>query len=218
VHDRGGLSIGRPRRLVETLTAPSAVTPQAMRSAAAAHAATLGALPRPRVGVLVGGASRAHRFEAAEAAELGDRLAAFADSNDASLLVTTSRRTAPAAAEALAERLAATRYAFVDGRRADASEAFAAILGLSDAFVVTADSFAMMSEAAATGTPLYAWRLPGGKAKFERFYEGLADHGALRWFDGTLERWTYPPLDAAAALAEALAPALALRRTGDGRI
>lgn len=211
LHDRFPRWLGRPRHLVETLTAPSAVTPAAMAAAARVMADTLGVIAGPRVGVLVGGSSAAHRFGAAEAAELADRLAAFASAHDVGLLVTTSRRTAPAAAATLAGRLAGTRHAFVDAaRHPDPSTAYAAILALSDAFVVTADSFAMLSEAAATGKPLYGWRLPGGKAKFERFYDGLADHGALRWFDGSLDRWTYPPLDAAGTLADALRPALTL--------
>lgn len=211
LHDRPRTFFGRPRQLVVTLTAPSAVTAAAMAAAARTMADSFGEVTGRRIGVLVGGTSTAHRFGAPEAAELGDRLAAFAGAHEVGLLVTTSRRTAPAAATALRERLAGTRHAFVDAsRHPDPSTAYAAILGLSDAFVATADSFAMLSEAAATGKPLYGWRLPGGKAKFERLYEGLADHGALRWFDGSLARWTYPPLDAAGTLADALRPALAL--------
>jgi mitochondrial fission protein ELM1 len=218
LHDRPHAFLGRPRLLVETLTAPSAVTCAAMQVAALASPEISG-LSGPRIGVLVGGASAAHRFGAAEAAELGDRLAAFTAAHDVALLVTTSRRTPPVATAAIADRLAGTRHVLVDAaRHPDPSTAYAAILGLADAFVATADSFAMMSEAAATGKPLYGWRLPGGKAKFERFYEGLADHGALRWFDGTLDRWTYPPLDAAGTLAEALRPALALQPASAGGI
>ncbi|MEO1105898.1 MAG: ELM1/GtrOC1 family putative glycosyltransferase, partial [Pseudomonadota bacterium] len=88
----------------------------------------------------------------------------------------------------------------------------------ASAFIATNDSFAMMSEAVFTGKPLYGWRLPGGKAKFERFYRGLEAHGALRWFDGSLERWNYPPLDAAATIADALAPKLGLASVAKERI
>ena len=46
----------------------------------------------------------------------------------------------------------------------------------------------------------------------------LADHGALRWFDGSLDCWSYPPLDAAGTLAEALRPAIALPAVAGDRI
>lgn len=218
-HDRHRALLGRPRRTVETLTAPSAITAAAMRAAGEACADTIGALAGPRVGVLVGGPSAAHRFGRAEAEEFGDRLAAFAIAHDAALLVTTSRRTPAEAAAILADRLTGTRHLVVDAaRHPDPSTAYAAILAHADVFVATTDSFAMLSEAAATGKPLYGWRLPGGKAKFERFYGGLVRHGAMRWFDGTLDRWTYPPLDAAGTIADAVAPLLPLPTPPAGRI
>ena len=86
----------------------------------------------------------------------------------------------------------------------DPALAYAGILGAAHALVVTTDSFAMLSDAATTGTPIHGWRLPGGRAKFETFYTRLVDHGAMRWFDGSLEPWTYTPLDAASVVADAL--------------
>ncbi|MEM8665168.1 MAG: ELM1/GtrOC1 family putative glycosyltransferase, partial [Pseudomonadota bacterium] len=206
-HDRAARKMHGRFNLVETLTAPCAVTPQAMSSGASALSdIDLG--PPPHVGVLIGGRSRSHRFGTAETEELAARLAAFAKTHEATLLVTTSRRTPAAAAPVIAQRLGPGHLVFdahQPGGR-NAATLYPGILGLASAFIVTNDSYAMMSEAAFTGKPIYGWRLPGGKAKFERFYTSLQDHGALRWFDGSLENWHYPPLDAAATIADALAP------------
>jgi hypothetical protein len=207
LHDRHLAPFARRTR-IETLTAPSAVCPADRRAGASVLAERIAGLPRPLVGVLVGGPSRSHRFGTAEAEEFAARLAALASAWEAGLVVTTSRRTGPVVTAILRERLSTAPHVLVDAAEPDGgldpSLAYAGILEVADHLVVTADSFAMLSDAATTGKPIHGWRLPGGRAKFERFYAGLADHGALRWFDGSLPAWSYPPLDAAAVVAEAL--------------
>jgi mitochondrial fission protein ELM1 len=70
----------------------------------------------------------------------------------------------------------------------------------------------MVSEAVSTGKPVYLWPLPGGSAKFDRFHDGLQEHGAVRWFDGSLDRWRYPRIDATERIAEEI-----VRRRGEAR-
>ena len=111
----------------------------------------------------------------------------------------------------VASRLSGLPHLFFDYRTTpDPSSAYAATLGASSAIIATSDSTAMLSEAVATGKPVYGWRLPGGKAKYERFYDRLIAHGAMRWFDGRFDLWTYQPLNAANAIAARLAPAVGL--------
>lgn len=212
-HDRYAAPFARRGRL-ETATAPSAVTAEERAAGLAEINRRLPGLAKPVVGVLIGGANQAHRFGPTEAVELAARLAGFAKAHDASLLITTSRRTGADLTALLAARLGDAADLFVDGATpdADASTLYAGILARSDAIVATADSVAMMSDVAAAGVPLYGWRLPGGKAKFERFYGSLLAHGTMRWFDGGLSHWTYPPLDAAQVIAEALQKRMGLVR------
>jgi mitochondrial fission protein ELM1 len=225
LHDRLKAPLARGKRL-ETLTAPSAVTPTDRREGARLLADGSAALPRPLVGVLVGGASRAHRFGRVEAEDLAARLSAFAACHETGLLVSTSPRTGPQVTAVLRERLAHTPHLFVDAAAPrddapDPSLAYAGILERADAFIVTTDSFAMLSDAATTGKPIHGWRLPGGRAKFETLYRGLVAHGAMRWFDGGLSPWHYEPLDAAAVVADAVAarlPGVALPPGGRSRI
>lgn len=216
-HDRVSARRGAASWLVETATAPSPLTPDDLAAGAAALAPRLACRPAPFVAVLVGGRSRTHRFGRLEAEEFATRLRAFARTHDASLLVATSPRTPPEAARLIAERLAGTPHLMFDWRtEPDPSRAYAAVLGAASAIIATADSIAMLSDAAATGKPIHGWRLPGGKAKYETFYAALEAHGAMRWFDGSFESWTYPPLDAAAVIADALAARLGLL-ADDGR-
>ena len=104
----------RGPNVVETRTALHRVTPARLAEAGRRFAPGLEALPRPLVAVLVGGASRRHRFEPADGAALGRALAAMAREAGAGLAITASRRTAPASMEAL-----------VRGARGDAGAALA---------------------------------------------------------------------------------------------
>ena len=67
-------------------------------------------------------------------------------------------------------------------------------LGLADAIVVTGDSVSMVSEACATGKPVYVFDLEGGSEKFRRFHDNLRERGFTRPFTGSLEIWDYTPL------------------------
>ena len=221
-HDRHPLGLGRSANRIETLTAPSAIDTGTMAAALEA-VATMAAFAAPAVravGVLLGGPSRAYRFDVPEADELASRLSAFAETHDVRLLLSASRRTPAVVVRRLAERLGSRHTVFDPSRDwgVDTSTIHAAILGRCEAFVVTADSVAMLSEACATGRPVFAWPLPGGRAKFDRFHAGLIAAGAMRWFDGNDARWTYPPLDAAQVIARALEERLGLLADAPHRI
>ena len=53
----------------------------------------------------------------------------------------------------------------------------------------------MVSEACATGKPVYVAYLPGGSKKFRRFHAALQSDGVTRPFEGTLAPYSYAPLD-----------------------
>ena len=68
------------------------------------------------------------------------------------------------------------------------------LLGHADAVLVTEDSVNMASEAATTGLPVHVYPLRGRSPKIARFHASLEARGASRRFDGTIGRWSYPPL------------------------
>lgn len=211
MHDRGVGPARFARNTLFTPTAPSPLTPADCEAAALALAERLRGAPPPRVGVLIGGPSRTHRFGELEAEDLAARLKAFAATHETSLLLATSPRTPKSVTHTLATRLSQTPHRLFDfAHEADTAAVYAGVLGASSALVVTSDSVAMLSEAAATGTPVLGWRLPGGKSKHEALYSTLEAHGAMRWFDGRYDLWTYEPLDAAEAIAARLRPILGL--------
>jgi mitochondrial fission protein ELM1 len=62
----------------------------------------------------------------------------------------------------------------------------------------------MVCEGCATGKPVHVVALDGGSAKFARFHAAMQARGYTRPFDGTLGRWSYPPLDETARVAAAI--------------
>ena len=79
-----------------------------------------------------------------------------------------------------------------------------AYLALADAFLVTADSVSMISEAAATGKPVHILDLAGGDAKFARFHAAMRQAGITRPFAGRIEYWSYALPDDTARAGAAL--------------
>lgn len=176
------------------------VTPERLAVESVTFANDLAHLPRPLVAVLVGGNNRSYRFDPATAARLGDELAGLCRNFGAGLAVTASRRTSPAAVQALRDALRSMPAVVWDGGVANP---YFGYLGLADAIVATCDSVSMVSEAASTGKPVYVFDLPGSSRKFEAFHSGLRASGITRPFSGALDHWTYAPLrDTARVAAE----------------
>ncbi|OIT39705.1 PREDICTED: mitochondrial fission protein ELM1-like isoform X1 [Nicotiana attenuata] len=85
-------------------------------------------------------------------------------------------------------------------------------LAFADAFVITADSVSMLSEACSTGKPVYVIGAERCTWKFRDFHRSLKNRGVVRPFTGKediSESWSYSPLndtkEAAAQVIKALA-------------
>lgn len=163
-----------------------------------------GSLPRPRVALLVGGARRGIPFDAALAGRVAEVVRAVG--HDGSVLATTSRRTPPEFAAALKDALAGPPGTFWDGRGANP---YPGLLGWADAIVVTPDSVNMLSEACATGAPVYTAITAPLPEKLERFHTALRERGLL--VEPGAARGTLPPLRETAAIAAELRTRIAAR-------
>lgn len=147
---------------------------------------------RPLISVLAGGANGRFRFGRAEAMELAEGLMTAVRRLNASLFITTSRRTGEEATAILRE--AAT----VSGGRiwtGGAGNPYAGLIACSDFLVVTSDSVSMVSEAVAGSAPVYVYELPGRSRRISLFLETLQDAGRIRPFEHDLEPWPVTPLD-----------------------
>lgn len=191
-------ALARAGNVIHSPTAPLRATAARLADGAERLLPRISHFPGPRIGVLVGGPSGAYRFTPAEAADLGRRLSEAAAASGGCLLVTPSRRTPPEAQAALRAAISGVPGFFWDG---SGDNPYFGILGLADHLVVTCDSVAMLSEAAATGRPVHAFRLAGGTRKFSLFHDALIRAGVMDWFDGTLTERHYSPIDATGMIA-----------------
>jgi uncharacterized protein len=173
----------------------------------------LEALPRPVIAMLVGGSNRAYSLDIKRLGEIAETVAAAARWSGGSVVATPSRRTDAAGLAVLRNRLAGLPSAIWDGT---GDNPYFAYLAVADAFLVTADSVSMVSEAVATGKPVHILELGGGDAKFARFHKAMREAGITRPFAGGIEKWSYTPPDhtvrAGAALRDLVQAHLAERQ------
>ncbi|MET0329677.1 MAG: mitochondrial fission ELM1 family protein [Luteimonas sp.] len=169
----------------------------------------LGALRGPRIAVLLGGDSRHGRFDVAAFDAIADRLDAIATRDGASLLLTASRRTAPAVREAMRARYAGrAALAWIDER--DGPNPYAGMLGWADRIVCSADSVNMLSEACATRVPVFVFAPGAIDGAPQRFVDGLIATGRVRAFDDALPAFDVVPLRETARIAAEVRTRLSL--------
>lgn len=166
-----------------------------------ARFATLGAQRMPRTAVLIGATNRAQRIDDAYFDALLERLAGWHAVDGGSYLVTVSRRTSEDATARLRRAFAAFPGAFWSGP-ADGENPYAGFLAWADRIVVTPDSVNMISEACATGKPVYTFAPRPVAGKLAAFHHELRASGHLRLLDATTTSPQPAPLAETREIAE----------------
>ncbi len=134
-------------------------TPPQSERAAAAWRPRLEPLPRPWIGLLVGGNSSSSELGEAAARKLRAQAEALVRSRGGSLLVATSPRTPAAAADILLadSDVPGVRYRW---RAKDPENPYPVFLQQADELIVTGDSASMLAEACASGHRVHYVILP----------------------------------------------------------
>jgi mitochondrial fission protein ELM1 len=187
VHDRI-----RGANVLATPGAMHHVTPKKLQEARTHFESLFAPMPRPLFSVLVGGTSKHATVSGETFRDLGLKLAQIAKETGGSIALTPSRRTGKENEAILRDALKDTPAYIWDM----ASEnPYFGMLSHADYVVVTDDSVSMVSEACATGKPVYIHSLVAGKSqKITRFINALIEKGCARLFTGRLEKWDYTPL------------------------
>ena len=197
--------------VIATLTAPHSFTAQRLRELRVTLPEDIGALPCPRVAVMLGGPNGDFAYTPAALGRLAAALRALARQG-AGLMITPSRRTPADVTDFVREATAGTQRLLWDG---DGDNPYPAFLAHADAFIVPADSVNMTGEPCATGKPVYVFAPDGGSPKFSRFHDALRRHGATRPLPDPFERlesWDYAPLSSSDAIAAEIARRWGKRR------
>lgn len=156
--------------------------------------AGIATLPAPRTALLIGASTRAQRLDKTWFATLVELLTAQQARDGGSFLVSVSRRTPTPLVAHLRERFNGLPGLFWGGEE-DGENPYAGLLGWADRLVVTPDSVNMISEACATGKPVYTFTPRPLSGKLASFHATLRASGHLRELGDTNARALPAPLD-----------------------
>jgi len=162
---------------------------------------TLGDLPQPRVGVLLGGPRKGVPLNANVASQFAQRLLGRQRVEGGSLLVLASRRTPVVVMQVMRELLQGVPGLVWSGRD-DGPNPYPGVLGWADRLVVTPDSVNMLSEACAVGCPVHTFVSAPLPEKILLFHRVLRDAGLLNDLDGPSPAPHAPLRETAAIAAE----------------
>lgn len=165
-------------------TALHRVTPIKLVEGARAWRDRFASLPRPLVGVILGGRNRAYRFTPDIADRMIAQLQNLQQKMGVGIVITSSRRTEPeivARFKSFADTSSGVKMWTGEG-----DNPYFGILGLADLLIVTEDSVSMVSEAIATGKPVATVPLKGRAERHGSFIENMFERGAAVRFDGRI--------------------------------
>ncbi len=134
-------------------------------------------LPRPLMGVLVGGAHWPLRFDARDAKKLGQDVFSLISEIGGGWVVSTSPRTGSRQARVLHEVLGAPSRFYYWRENGQHNNPHRALLRLADCFVVTSDSASMIAEAVLSGKQVFLFDLQRQRP----WLTWRTDHGIMRW-------------------------------------
>lgn len=183
----------------------------ALRSAASAWHEEFAPLPKPLVVVNVGGPTGCCRYGSDLAKQLTAHLLNVLVSCG-SIRISFSMRTPEKVSKIIIKELGNNPKVHIwDGEEPNPHLGH---LAWADAFVVTADSISLISEACSTGKPVYVMGAERCTWKFTDFHKSLRERGVVRPFTGSedmSDSWSYPPLNDTAEAASRVHEALAER-------
>ncbi|MEO9079655.1 MAG: mitochondrial fission ELM1 family protein [Rhodanobacter sp.] len=160
-------------------------------------------LPRPRVGVLLGGPRKGIPLDIDYARALIARLITRQQQEGGSLLVLASRRTPTGVIECFREALAGVPGLVWSGPD-DGRNPYPGVLGWADRLVVTPDSVNMLSEACAVGCPVQTLVTTPLPPRLAQFHLALREAGRVSDLDEPQTSTRMDPLRETAAIGLAL--------------
>lgn len=179
------------KNVISTLGAMHHLTTEKLQLAAGAGpVGGLESLTERFVTVLLGGPNRYFAFDTADIDLLSSHLTRVARSGY-QLAIIPSRRTPASALKQITDKFASEHFVW----DRTGKNPYLSSLALCSACIVTGDSVSMLSEATATGQPVYIATLNEKKParKFHQLHQAFIERGYARLFEGEIEEWIYTP-------------------------
>lgn len=185
-------------------TGPHRISQQMLQNKRAGPPRQIAGLPQPRLSIVLGGPARKTIYTQHDVSNLVKHLEPLV-AQAGSLMITGSRRTPAHWLEALAH-LAQSKPSAVWTTDSQEPNPYLDFLACADALVVTGDSHNMISEALATGVPLYLFAPETLSPKLTAFLKAVYAHKLALPLDKTnsekLVLEPQKPIDSSATIAE----------------
>ena len=151
------------------------------------------------VSLILGGPNKYYSFDEDQLKEVFDKIKFNFISNDYKVIVIPSIRTPKTSIDLAIKEFYGFGYivSSVD------KQAYLSALALANNIVVTCDSTSMISEAAASGKPIYVAHMKTKKNnyRFKKFYKLFKELGIVRDLGEKVENWKYEKLNEAERIA-----------------
>ena len=194
------------QNIIETITAPHKVTKQTLADARKEWKNHFKDLSNPRISVLIGGKNKSKDLSLDQIREFLSLTEKLAYHHNASLMITTSRRTSEAATQLIKDFTEETSLnCFVHLWHHDAcNNPYMGLMAWGDMFVITGDSVSMLSEASITGKPIFIYAPDGSCGpSHRRLHSSLYETSVARSLtDQNFDKWSYTPPNAALDIAQ----------------
>ena len=178
--------------VIKTVTSPNRVNDNLLIKSYNEWTHLLSKFTKPLIGFLIGGRSKAYRFNNFECNKILDSIKLTID-NGRTPLITISRRTPKNLTTKIKEILNDKEHLLYDG---EGPNPYFAILKASDVIVVTPDSANMISEALSVPKPVYFIDMESHSKRFKKFIETLINSNHIRPFQEELDFFQNKKLDA----------------------
>lgn len=176
--------------VLKTRFALHTITPAALDKLKNQYVPRFTSYPDPKTVVLIGGSTNKYTLTPGAMMKVITTLQSVASHTPGSLLISPSRRTDPEYIDMLKATFAGNDRVYIYDGAGD--NPYLGMLALAQTLIVTNDSVNMMSEAAATGRPLYLIMLENhADTKPARFADALIKDGIARPLTGRLVSWGY---------------------------
>lgn len=183
---------GRGPNVYLTMGALHKVTPEKLEAARQSEeAGKLTDAKRPLVTVLLGGKNGYYSFSPADIDRLFRKLNRLVDERGVKLAVLTSNRTPDEVCSRLIHEFGEEHFIW----NGQGPNPYLEALAVADYIVVTGDSVSMVTEATATGKPVFVEHLTEQRTarRFRKFHSMFEEAGMTRKFEGQLAEWNYEP-------------------------
>lgn len=142
-------------------------------------------LPKPYYTIVIGGDTKRYKMGQASLTDLLYKVRSIVELSTGSVLITTSRRTPEFVQEAILSYCKDNKKVYLATPYSTGGNAYYAMLAAAEKIFVTNDSVNMISEACASGKPVYAiplLKIHLGRTK--KFLKTLAENNLIKIFDG----------------------------------